>query len=246
TVHLKARRVAGCAQQATPQQTATKGSADARLTPSRVGGGGAFQVMRCTLAASLQLEYYACPRRSDSPMATSHSGAPLDGLLKIVLAQGGDRLLLETDKMPLAKKGESPLRLTVPPTSNSMLCVLCGEMASAMPSHDADAACTFAYQLGGENFQVHISGSLREGGSASVLIQKASSPHEDETIDHEERRSRVTTLSIEERSSRGTPHSPQEHSPSRVTLVEQDTSPSPDWRRLIDEAIALEASDLHL
>jgi hypothetical protein len=53
TAHLITRRVARCAQQATPhiEQTATKGSADARLTPPRVGGGGAFQVMRCILEA---------------------------------------------------------------------------------------------------------------------------------------------------------------------------------------------------
>lgn len=176
-------------------------------------------------------------------MTARHSGAPLDGLLKIVLSQGGDRLFLETDEMPIAKKGESPLRLTVPPTSNSMLRVLCGEMASEAQAGDAQAACTFAYELEGEFFQIHIKGSLLDGGSASVLIQKGPASDTSETVDGEERDSRVTTLSPEERSSRVTTLSSEER--SRVTLVEV-ASPSPDWTRLIDEALALQASDLHL
>src|SRR5690606_8929467 len=53
------------------EQTATKGSDDARLTPSRVGGGGAFQVMRCAL------------ERPASPGGTLFGGSPLSSHLDL-------------------------------------------------------------------------------------------------------------------------------------------------------------------
>jgi twitching motility protein PilT len=106
-------------------------------------------------------------------MSNVHARTPLDGLLKIVLEQGGDRLWFRTGQEPVASVGERPLRLTVPATSNSMLQVLCGEMAT-LHAQGAGGDSTFRYELAGAgSFDVVISGSLAEDATGSVRVTRA-------------------------------------------------------------------------
>ncbi|HEX2732165.1 MAG TPA: PilT/PilU family type 4a pilus ATPase [Polyangiaceae bacterium] len=103
---------------------------------------------------------------------TQYSGTPLDGLLRIVVEQGGDRLTCKTGQEPVGSTGDRALRLTVPAMSNSMLRALCGEMAAA---HQASGSANshFVYDaktLG--QFDVFLTGDLGDDGVASLRVMR--------------------------------------------------------------------------
>ncbi len=108
-------------------------------------------------------------------MAPIYSGSALDSLLRVLVELGGDRLLLETGKAPQALTGSRPLRLTMPPTSSSMLRVLCGPMAVAHAGEaPSSAGSRYRYALSGDSFEVRIQGALDDGASATVLVVRSS------------------------------------------------------------------------
>lgn len=109
-------------------------------------------------------------------MTAQFSSTPLDGLLRIVTDQGGDRLSFKTAQEPVASVGSRTLRLTVPATSNSMLRALCGAMAHAHASA-GQRESHFSYDgkaLG--HFEVKIQGDLGDEGSACVLVSRTQVP----------------------------------------------------------------------
>jgi twitching motility protein PilT len=105
-------------------------------------------------------------------MPEQHSGAPLDGLLKILIELGGDRLQLRTDEKPVAQAGDRPLRMTLPATSNSMLRTLCAAMAVTHEQQTgASRDSRFRYSAGQLGpFAVRIVGALNDGGVAQIFI----------------------------------------------------------------------------
>lgn len=109
-------------------------------------------------------------------MTALFSGTPLDGLLRIVTDQGGDRLSFKTGQEPVASVGTRTLRLTVPATSNSMLRALCGGMAQA---HAASGQRESQFGYDGKAlglFDVKIQGDLGDTGAANVLVSRTQAP----------------------------------------------------------------------
>jgi twitching motility protein PilT len=118
-------------------------------------------------------------------MTALFSGTPLDGLLRIVTDQGGDRLSFKTAQEPVASVGTRALRLTVPATSNSMLRALCGGMAHAH-ANSGQRESHFGYDgkaLG--LFDVKIQGDLGDAGTASVLVSRRLAPRSVHATPHE-------------------------------------------------------------
>ena len=105
-------------------------------------------------------------------MTAVYSGGALEGVLKVVVSLGGDRLELRTGQIPSAFVGTRPLRLTLPATSSSMLQALCAEMGAAHQARGGAGESRFSYALAsGAEFEVKIRGSLSEPGTASILVR---------------------------------------------------------------------------
>jgi twitching motility protein PilT len=89
------------------------------------------------------------------------SGEALDGLLGVLVDLGGDAMDLETDTEPQAKKGERPLRLTLPETSNATLTTLFGAMVAAHHAN-AGAPSSFTYSSKSHGgFLLEVDGDFR-------------------------------------------------------------------------------------
>ena len=110
-------------------------------------------------------------------MTAVYSGGALEGVLKVVVSLGGDRLELRTGQIPSAFVGTRPLRLTLPATSSSMLQALCAEMGAAHQARGGAGESRFSYALAsGAEFEVKIRGSLSEPGTASILVLRSKAP----------------------------------------------------------------------
>jgi twitching motility protein PilT len=106
-------------------------------------------------------------------MDGQYSDEPLDGLLRVLVELGGDRLNLQTDADPLAFQGERKLRLTLPTTSNATLQTLCGAMAQAHTTKRSTLPSTFAYTCKGTGlFVVDIEGSFAPDEVARLHIRR--------------------------------------------------------------------------
>lgn len=192
-------------------------------------------------------------------MTAPYSGTPLDGLLRIVTDQGGDRLSFKTGQEPVASVGTRPLRLTVPATSNSMLRAICGAMANT----HADAGqreSQFSYDgkaLG--HFDVRIQGDLSDTGAASVLVSrrsalgaasKARAPESTATIAAPFDASSPVHPSepSEPSASAGVAWAPPPTAVRSTAQLESAKNPeiAPELLAWIDKAQQLGASDLHL
>lgn len=106
-------------------------------------------------------------------MAGLYSDEPLDGLLRVLVELGGDRLNLQTDTDPVAFQGERKLRLTLPETSNGTLQTLCGSMAMAHGKSGSSSPSTFTYSCKGCGlFAVDIEGSFAPDEVVRLHIRK--------------------------------------------------------------------------
>jgi twitching motility protein PilT len=177
-------------------------------------------------------------------MTKVYSGGALDGVLKVLIALGGDRLSLQTGQNPAAFVGTRPLRLTLPPTSNSMLRALCAEMGDVHTAHPDESESHFCYaSADGVRFEVAIRGVLTDPGTASIVVVRASSPPLDEARDSPvivsgARGPEGSVLPA--MSTVGTPHGRD----ASVSPSSQELDPA--LAEVIAAAIAGGASDIHL
>lgn len=106
-------------------------------------------------------------------MEGQYSDEPLDGLLRVLVELGGDRLNLHTDADPVAFQGERKLRLTLPETSNATLRTLCGSMAVVHTRTGSPSPSTFTYFCKGSGlFSVDIEGSFAPDEVVRLHIRK--------------------------------------------------------------------------
>lgn len=99
--------------------------------------------------------------------------AAIDGILEIVVEQGGDELRLETDAVPVALAKERPLRLTLPSMSQNSLRTVMQEVVQRRAEGGPSGAFVYASRRAGE-FQVELHGSLEDGGRARVKFARRS------------------------------------------------------------------------
>lgn len=102
--------------------------------------------------------------------AEGRAVAAIDGILRIVVEQGGDQLVLSTDAVPLALAGDRKLRLTMPATSQGSLRALLGDLIRGAQA-GADGGVSVGYDapdLGA--FLVEFEGSLRDGDNARARL----------------------------------------------------------------------------
>jgi twitching motility protein PilT len=181
-----------------------------------------------------------------------HSGTPLDGLLRVVLELGGDRLHLATGRAPEALSGTRPLRLTMPATSNSMLRAVCGDMV-ALHERAPSQESTYRYATAnGEHFEVQIRGALSDSGTATVRVTRAKAALP--TVQVETRPPAPVAPAPEPRARAPLDTARAEHNALLVS-EQSGTSPNqnpqslalpPAFRGLVERALASGASDLHL
>lgn len=102
-----------------------------------------------------------------------YSDEPLDGLLRVLVELGGDRLNLQTDADPVAFQGDRKLRLTLPSTSNATLQTLCGGMANAHTKTGSTQPSTFTYHCKSiGKFVVDVEGSFAPDEAARLHIRR--------------------------------------------------------------------------
>jgi twitching motility protein PilT len=106
-------------------------------------------------------------------MEGQYSDEPLDGLLRVLVELGGDRMSLQTDTDPVAFHGERKLRLTLPSTSTGMLQTLCGRMAATHTATGMTHPSSFTYYCKNVGtFVVDIEGSFAPHEVARLHIRR--------------------------------------------------------------------------
>lgn len=177
-------------------------------------------------------------------MEGQFSDEPIDGLLRVLIELGGDRLNLHTDADPVAFQGERKLRLTLPPTSNATLQTLCGSMAVAHSTSGSSAPTTFIYNCKSiGKFVIDIEGSFAPDEVARLHIRR---------LPVESVMNAVGPAAVAQNAvGPATVAQNAVPSPAPAAVVAPSTQPG-DWTRnhalvtLLRQALDEQATDLHL